>query len=372
MSYFYATFNKPRSATERLESIFADMGTPGPAHQIIQDQWAVTRYEQDKVIPDIVLQHHHSNSWIVLIGMPLLQVKGEAAMQAFIDRFLDDCAGTIRSEIDGHFALIAYDARRQRVIAASDANSFIPIFYVADTQGVLFSSSELALAKLVQAEIDPLGFSQAVSLGTTWNALTRFQTIAKLLPCEVVTMEVDNRLHREPYWEPSREPVWQGDLDAMLDQWMPHLQESVQRFYAQSTQKETVWSDFTAGEDARLVIAQCHALGLPYKARVGGFPDNSDIVIARRLAQEAQFELSVELYERLTAPQAVASAGEIALSCDGYGSFFYWGTRYATDLKRKPQVLSLFAPVGHARRGSVSRHVLSASQIAATLYRHPF
>ena len=65
MSYFYATFNKPRSATERLESIFADMGTPGPAHQIIQDQWAVTRYEQDKVIPDIVLQHHHSNSWIV-------------------------------------------------------------------------------------------------------------------------------------------------------------------------------------------------------------------------------------------------------------------------------------------------------------------
>ena len=52
-----------------------------------------------------------------------------------------------------------------------------------------------------------------------------------------------------------------------------------------------VLADFTAGEDARLILAQCHALGIPYRAHVTGFADSIDVMIAKEAAKKVGFEL---------------------------------------------------------------------------------
>ena len=376
MSYFYATLNRPYSEMLYLEKLFDELAGPFEKYEVSHERFFVINYEQEKTVKDIVIRHDHSEAWVMLIGMPVLKGTYASDLQHFIERFLADYAGTIASELDGHFALLAYDALNQRVIAASDANSFIPIFYATDDRGALFSSSELALAKLQQAEIDPVGFSQAVSLGAPWNERTRFRQISKLLPCEIVTIDAEKGLQRAHYWEPREETVWRGNLDAVLEQWMPRLSHAVQMFYDQSAEKETVWTDITAGEDARLVLAQCHALGLPYKARVDGFPGNRDMVLARHLAEAAQFDLAVEPYRLLTEGQAIEHARDIVLSTDGYGSFFYWGTRYATDLRQKPHVYDHLhlsgMPGGEAFRGTYYRRAKLLRPSRSTRFDYPF
>ena len=376
MSYFYATLNQPFSEMLYLEKIFDELAAPLDKYEVSHERFCVTNYEQEKTVQDIVIRHHRSGSWVMLIGMPVLKGTHASDRQHFIERFLADYSAAIASDLDGHFALLAYDALKQCVVAATDANSFIPIFYTTDERGALFSSSELALAKLQQAEIDPLGFSQAVSLGSTWNERTRFQQISKLLPCEIVTIDADKCLQRERYWEPHEETVWQGNLDAVLDQWMPRLSHAVQMFYDQSTEKETVWTDITAGEDARLVLSQCQALGLPYKARVGGFPGSHDIALACHLAQAAKFDLAVEPYDLLTEQQVMEHAHDITLSTDGYGSFFYWGTRFATDLQKKPHVYDHLhlsgMPGGEAFRGTYYHRAKLLRPSRATHFDYPF
>ena len=376
MSYFYATLNRPYSERLYLEKLFDELVGSYEKYEVRHESFCLTNYNQEKTVKDIVIRHDHSESWVTLIGMPVLQGTYASDLQHFVEHFLADYAGTIASELDGHFALLAYDALNQRVIAASDANSFIPIFYAIDDRGALFSSSELALAKLQQAEIDPVGFSQAVMLGSTWNERTRFRQLSKLLPCEIVTIDAEKGLQRERYWEPREETVWRGNVDAILDQWMPRLSHVVQMFYDQSVEKETVWTDITAGEDARLILSQCYALGLPYKARVDGFPGNRDMELAGHLAQSAQFDLAVEPYRLLTEGQVIEHARDIALSTDGYGSFFYWGTRFATDLQKKPYVYDHLhfsgMPGGEAFRGTYYRRAKLLRPSSSPHFDYPF
>jgi hypothetical protein len=141
----------------------------------------------------------------------------------------------------------------------------------------------------------------------------------------------------------------------VLDKWMAILSDSVQEFYNQATVKETVWTDLTGGEDARLLVAQCHALGLPYKARVGGF-DEKDIKVASRIAQESQIDLVVDPYCHISEDQVRTRYRDICLSTDGYGSFFYGSTRFATNESKRPLVFDYLhlsgVPGGEAFRGS--------------------
>lgn len=356
MSYFWGGLNISVSDRVRLEHLFSDLGCSDKKTKIEAHQAVVTSYWQPKVIDDIVIQHDKSNSWMMLIGTPLLTGNHQANPQQLIETFLDDYSRPLLQDLDGHFALLAYDAIQDQMVAATDFNSLIPIFYSVNAEGALLSSSELALAKMRQAEIDPLGFAQAVQLGVTWNATTRFKQIAKLQPCEILTIDAHYRIRLQRYWEPMAETLWTGNLDDVMAQWMPLLRQGVQRFYNASRQQETVWADFTAGEDARLVVAQCQALELPYKVRVGGFPDDAEIKQACAIARDAHLAIEVQPYQLITDSQVSAHARAVMLSSDGYGSFFYYCTRFVTDMHRPPLVYNFLhfsgMPGGEAFRGT--------------------
>ncbi|MDH3603342.1 MAG: hypothetical protein OEU26_27335, partial [Candidatus Tectomicrobia bacterium] len=287
-----------------------------------------------------------------------------------------DYSRTLLHDLDGHFALLAYDAMKDQMIAATDFNNLIPIFYSVNAEGALLSSSELALAKIRQAEIDPLGFAQAVQLGVTWNDTTRFKQIAKLQPCELLTIDAQYRIRIQRYWEPRAETLWTGTLDDVMAQWMPLLRQGVQKFYHASRQQHTVWTDFTAGEDARLVVAQCQALGLPYKARVGGFPDDAEIQKACAIARDTHLDIEVQPFQLIGESQVATHARAITLSSDGYGSFFYYCTRFATDMESPPLVYNHLhfsgMPGGEAFRGTYYPRAKLLFPSAVTSFDHRF
>ena len=361
MSYFFAGFHEQLSNLDRLQKVFRSHTNTHEEIDLNHDNFFLVKFPEDKVISDIVIKHDKSESWMALIGMPLVSKSSREKKQQLIELFLDNYEKAILDHIDGHFSLVAYDAIEHKLIVATDFNSFVPIFYSATSDSTLFCSSELELAKLRQSEVDPLGFSHAIHLGATWNSVTRFKEVRKMNPCEIVTVDAQNRLSRRRYWQPSDERLWQGRFDVVLEQWMSRLRESVMAFYQQSTEKSAIWTDFTAGEDARLVVAQCQALDLPYRARVGGVPGpgNADVALASRAANEAGLDLIVDPYTLIQDEQVVEYAKDICLYADGYGSFFWWATRFSTDLHKPPLAHSYLhlsgMPGGEAFRGTYYR-----------------
>jgi hypothetical protein len=374
MSYFFAELNHSRTENNRMDQLFCDFTQTSVKRSIQSDPFSVVNYVQDKVIADIFVRHNKSNSWLLLIGTPLVEYETDDELQTFIERFLRDYKRTLKEDIDGHFALIAYDAFRQIFITATDHNNLIPIFYAAKNSRVFFSSSEIVLAKLLQSDIDPLGFSEGIHLGVTWDSTTRFKNIKKMTPCEIVTVDKQHTLSKERYWRPADETVWRDNFDLVLERWASALRDSVLAFYNKASVKDTVWADFTGGEDARLLLAQCHALGLPYKARVGGFA-GKDVKVATRAAQQARFDLVVDPYCQISQDKVLTHARDICLSTDGYGSFFYGSTRFATNSVKRPLVYDYLhfsgVPGGEAFRGTYYSRakLLFPTKIATIDYR---
>lgn len=308
-----------------------------------------------KVLPDVHLECPTSGSWLSLIGMPLVESMDEHSGPIFVERFLSDPCQSLATAIDGHVAVVAYDKTNERLYVATDFNSFVPIFYTFSSDGILVSSSELFLAALVGGKIDPIGLAQSISLGTTWDDRTRFTAVKKLRPCELLVCSRTGRVTIESYWSPSNENPWTGDFDAVLERWMNLLDQSVRRFVQVSGQPE-VSADLTGGEDSRLIVAQCHAIGIPLRTRVSGFPGETDFEAAQRIAATAQIPLVLNPLKEPAMRSVADNALGIALLTEGYGSFFSVGERFENFRTRPPieetKLHFCGVPGGEAYRGT--------------------
>lgn len=357
MSYFIGGFKTNPRAGARLEKDLAelvpDRRRTEPLH--ISDSPYLAAYGYKKIIEHLVIRDRESGSWIAIIGTPLVQLPSEREKLALLADFIARPVDSLRHTIDGNFALFAYDAVQDRFFAATDLNNTTPVFYAPTADGVLFASHELPLARLLSAEIDPFGFAQAIHLGVTWDSHTRFKQISKLLPCQIVTIDKNQTLRTDRYWRPGDEVPWQGTFDDQLDRWGTLLKDSVWGFF-QSGNRRPAICDFTAGEDSRLLVAQCHALGIPFQAHVKGSDDETDVGVAVEAAKKTGLDLIRRHRHQVTEEQLLANASKISLPSDGYLEFFSACSDYATEMAEPLDDYSVVkyggVPGGEAFRGS--------------------
>jgi hypothetical protein len=309
----------------------------------------------EKIIRDITLSSIDTGSWLAIIGTPLISFKSPQAEQAFLAEFLDNPAKSMQGKIDGSFAVFAYDAQKKQLIAATDFNNTTPYFYSRTLNGIVCSSHELPLAKLMNPKIDSLGFSQSIYLGVTWGSRTRFREISKALPCEILTFSENGDLHKECYWSPCNEQIWSGGLDGTIEKWSSLLKASVLKFHECSGGKPSI-ADFTAGEDSRLLVAQCHSLGIPFTAQVEGLESDVDVLVAKQAAATAGFALIERRKHWIGNDQLLASACAISLGTDAYQGFLKSCSEFATNLASPfndyKVVKYCGVPGGEAFRGS--------------------
>jgi hypothetical protein len=359
MSYFWSEFRSSADETVGLDAAFERFTTPGTEADTRRVETATTPhsrltiYRSRKPIRDVLLRHE-DGSWLALIGTPIVPFRAEAEEQRFIDEFLDAPETALRDRIGGHFAALAHDATKGRFIAATDLNNIVPLFFAKTTGGVTFSSHELPLAKAVKSELDPLGVAQFVHLGTTWDSLTRFRDLERLAPSQVITVDRDLTISRNYYWSPDHEAVWSGGLDEHVERWLPLLCDSVKQLH-DSAGASGVLSDFTAGEDARIVVAACHGAGIPFRAFVGGQEDDTDVVVAKHAATRLGFELIHRVRRQIGPEEVEANALAIVSDSDGYKDIFLAFQQFATE-SAEPLDPSLpkfgGMPGGEAYRGS--------------------
>lgn len=326
MAIFSASFQGETGVTARFQDIIGSMARGGRAAKSLAvggKVAAARKWEAEKAIPDILIEDPDDGSWLLVVGTPLpsAQMRAERNRPGFLRDFFSDPARSIATHLDGGFALLAYDAAEQRFIAASDYNRTVPMFYAVTPTGAYFCSSELALARLLQADIDPEGFAQAVHLGTPWGTRTRYAGVSMLAPASLLTIDAHLSAEETPYWRPQEEVTWRGGLDRVMDRWAPLLERSVSRFHRYKGDKDFL-TDFTAGEDARLVLAQCHALGIKYRSHVGGFPEDLDVKVAELASKKEGFANTVTPFHLMKPEQAKEHATDIVLASDGYANFF--------------------------------------------------
>lgn len=354
MSYFVGGRGNWDYIQSLPDKLFSGLGanySPDRTHTV--DTFLIS-YPEPKVIRDIVLEDTATGSWLRLLGMPLVDEKLLHG-NTLLEQFFKTPSDVLRHRIDGHFALFAYDAVSDLFYIASDFNSFIPIFYTESAHGVLFCSSELILARMLQKELAPLGFAQSVYLGSTWGTGTRYAGIEKLGPCELVAINSNKKIHKTSYWRPQEETIWPGNFDAILDRWMQLLRDSVNTFYRQAGVK-SVSADLTGGEDSRLIVAQCFALKIPFRLRVCGYATESDVILASEIAQKVGLDLSINEYLPITSEHLLTNAQDLALRSEGYGSFFSATTKFEMlQTTPPPEYRNLHlagVPGGEVYRGS--------------------
>jgi asparagine synthase (glutamine-hydrolysing) len=123
--------------------------------------------------------------------LPLLKARGAAAL----------------ADVDGMFALAAWDARRQSLILARDRAGEKPLF-VAEIDGELWFASEIAALLLlpgVGREIDRIALSQYLKLGYVLEPRTLFSAIRRIESgTALIVRQGELAVHR--YWHPQSQP----------------------------------------------------------------------------------------------------------------------------------------------------------------------
>jgi len=358
MSYFVAGFATNPSAIEDLESSFVDVVPPERRNDILRAEEGTSflvSYGANRAIRDLVIHSKKTGSWLAILGTPLVKLLTENEREAFLDRFFDDPIDSTRNQIDGCFALLAYRAATDTFYAITDYDNTTPVFYAATPNGIYLSSHELPLARFLQSEIDPLGFSMTIHLRLTWGSHTRFKNVHKLLPCQIRTFRGVNKSFSEIYWRPSEETQWPDNLDDVINRWLELLKDSVRAFYDCSINKMVI-CDFTGGEDARLLLSQCHALEIPFFAMTDGSDGDIDVRVAREAARRTGFDLVIRPSRVISEEQLLNSATYISLMNDAYLDYFRSCSDYATSaanpLKNWEYVKLCGAPGGEVFRGS--------------------
>jgi asparagine synthetase B (glutamine-hydrolysing) len=358
MAYFVAHRRGPDDPVAELDGLVADLAGQAGADRstAVGDRRSAARsWRSAAPLGDIAMQDAASGSYLLVVGAPLVagRYRTPAGGPALLRDLLADPARCLRDHLDGCFALVAYDGEKDVLLAATDINRTVPVFYARLDGGVVLASSELALARAARAGIEPAGFAQAIFLGTTWSDVSRFSGLRKLNPAELLTCHADGSLSTRRFWRPAEESEWDDGFETVLERWGGRLAGVVQG-YAAAGGGEALQTDFTAGEDARLLVAQCHAAGIPFEAHVTGFPGDTDVVFAEAAAAELGFPLRVTPQQIIDADTLARHAQHIAVASDGYEHYFKACMRFARSHGEAPSRCVHLGgiPGGEAFRGA--------------------
>ena len=180
-------------------------------------------------------------------------------------------------DLDGQFALVAYDKGAGRLSIASDPFGFHAI-YVAQRPGrVYVSSSALALARYLQAAPSPIGMLSFLRSGYQFGTSTQWEGVERLDPAQEWSI-ADGRIDKRTYWRPEVDrSVWSLSFDAAVDHC---IEVSTAAIADNLSDSPPAWSDLTGGYDSRALNLLLDRAGIEFATTTRDTPQIEDIEIA--------------------------------------------------------------------------------------------
>lgn len=146
-----------------------------------------------------------------------------------------------------------FDQNNDSLYLLTDWTGTFPLYYVKVEHGLLFSSLIKPLAKIIEANPDPIGIIQFMKYAYILNGRTHFKEISALLPGQALLYEA--RRNRLILYETSR--AWTGQLEeeefsSIVDRIWNEMRRAVTRSL-QFDQKNALMT--SAGWDSRLLLS---------------------------------------------------------------------------------------------------------------------
>jgi hypothetical protein len=239
-----------------------------------------------------------AGSWaaVVAFDMPLeqrekLQTPASAwAVAAGAVHFMRRPPDNGLADLEGQFALFAYDDRYATPIVATDPFGMRTL-YVAERNGTTyFSTSVLALARHVRAKPSLLGVRSFLRAGYNFGRRTSWEGIERLDPATFMAFTHEG-VQTQVYWSPGVDPSvarlrFEEAVDHCLD-------VGVGAFRDLFAGMPPTWADLSGGYDTRLLTLLLREAGVSFDTNTRGSPASPDIPVARDLARRAGWNWSL-------------------------------------------------------------------------------
>lgn len=214
-------------------------------------------------------------------------------------------------ELDGHFALIRYEANADKVSVLSDPFG-MQALYIASRDGRTYvSTSAIALARYLGVEPDPLGMKLFLRAGYQFGPVTHWRGVERLGPAVALSF-TDGAPRRAEYWSPAvDERVRRMGLRQTVDHCTEVARESVR---TRLSGEPCLWADLTGGFDSRMTAGLLASVGIPFVANTNGDDRHEDVRLGCEVARAGGYR-----WRRFELPLGMAIDRSLTAAALGWG-----------------------------------------------------
>lgn len=232
--------------------------------------------------------------WIADLGLwlPFPAERGRDAAW-LIDQYLAHGAEGLARRLQGLFALLIVDQRTRQVHVITDRCGSLHIYWRQLADGVAVCTSSAVLAKLGDAQLDPVGVHEFIATGILYENRSLWQGIRKIGPATVLTLDAAGA-KQQRYWDFTAVEPERLNLEQAAEQTHHGLVEVLK---ALPDTGEPLISDLTGGYDSRLLLTGLLAAQRPFHTTVSGNANHPDVTVAARIAAELDLQ-----HQNISAP----------------------------------------------------------------------
>lgn len=232
--------------------------------------------------------------WIADLGLwlPFPAERGRDAAW-LIDQYLAHGAEGLARRLQGLFALLIVDQRTRQVHVITDRCGSLHIYWRQLADGVAVCTSSAVLAKLGDAQLDPVGVHEFIATGILYENRSLWQGIRKIGPATVLTLDAAGA-KQQRYWDFTAVEPERLNLEQAAEQTHHGLVEVLK---ALPDTGEPLISDLTGGYDSRLLLTGLLAAQRPFHTTVSGNANHPDVTVAARIAAELNLQ-----HQNISAP----------------------------------------------------------------------
>lgn len=201
------------------------------------------------------------------------------------------------NSLNGMFAFIIFDHRKQKLLISRDHFGIKPLYWYRDKEKIVFGSEIKALLKHpgIKAEPDMNNLNEYLTFQFIMGEGTMFRNISKVLPGHYITLDINtHNIRFERYWEPNFKLDPYHNEEYFISELRKILDETI---YQQLRSDVPLGTYLSGGLDSSLVtIMASKFLNKPIKSFTGAFDEGAEFN-ELEYAREAAKAANAELYE---------------------------------------------------------------------------
>lgn len=185
-------------------------------------------------------------------------------------------------DLDGQFALVAFDAARGELTVATDALGMCAVYVAERGDRAYVSTSSLTLARHLRLPADRLAVQEFLLAGTQFGDGVIWQGVRRLQPATALRLRATAPgLRFETYWRPTlNEDIRRLPLERAVDACIEVCVETARQAYTD----RPVWADLTGGYDSRLLALVLREAGVDARGNTRHTTEPREVPIARAVA----------------------------------------------------------------------------------------